>query len=204
MANLGPGGQSLTVRAKRARSANLKAGDRISDELSDRLVSGVNLMPGSLGDQLGEELTVLVFLRYFGCIFCRETLADMRDYAEKNPEFPKAVFFYQGSPTEGRAFLRRYWPEVRAIADPEQVFYEGFGVQRGSLIKMFGPGVFAARSRAAAKGHGMGERSGDIWRMPGAFLARGRQILWAHEFRHSADHPSYEKIAELASEARLT
>ncbi len=179
----------------------MKAGEAIPAELTGRMVSGVNLSPGSLGDQLTDDVTLLIFLRHFGCIFCRETLTDMREYAEKDSHFPRALFFYQGSPTEGRAFLRRYWPELRAVADPEQRFYQGFGVDHGGLVKMFGPKVWSARSKAKAKGHENGDRSGDIWRMPGAYLVQAGRVIWAHQYRHAADHPSYEEISSLAASA---
>lgn len=176
----------------------MKAGDRIPDAVLDRPVNGLNLAPGTLRDQLGDELVLLVFLRHFGCIFCRETLADMRALAERDPRFPEPLFFFQGSPTEGRAFLRRYWPSLRAVADPEAEIYEAFGIGRGNVVQMFRPAVWAAHSRAQAKGHALGERSGDIWRMPGVFLAHGPEILWAHTYRHAADHPDYGLICELA------
>ena len=179
----------------------MKSGDRIPKPLLDRPVTGLSLVPGTLRDQLGPELTLLVFLRHFGCMFCRETLADMRAVSESDARFPAPLFIYQGSTAEGRAFLRRYWSGVRAIADPDLALYAGFGIKRGGVLKMLGPSVFAARSRAAAKGHENGPRSGDIWRMPGVFLARGDEIVWAHEYRHAADHPDYQEICEIAAGA---
>lgn len=172
--------------------------ERIPDAVLDRFVSGVNLMPGSLRDQLGARATLLVFLRHFGCAFCRETIADLRGVAEA-PRYPPVIFFFQGTPTEGRAFLRRYWPEARAIADPELVFYEAFGVDRGSLLQMFGPGVLAAGLRARRKGFENGERSGDIYRMPGAFLVKDGTVLWRHLYRHAGDHPDFASIPALTS-----
>ena len=151
-------------------------------------VIGVNLMPGSLGDQLGGDPVLLVFLRHFGCIFCRETVADLRETAEAQQDFPKVVFFFLGSPTEGRAFMRRYWPGAAAVSDPEQRFYKAFGVERGGMLDMFGPPVWRAKRRAEAKGHSNGERQGDIWMMPGAFLVRDGRVLWSHAYRHAADH----------------
>jgi hypothetical protein len=170
--------------------------ERIPAEVLDRYVTGANLMPGSLRDQIGGRATLLVFLRHFGCAFCRETVADLRA-AAADPAYPPVLFFFQGSPTEGRAFLRRYWPEARAVADPDLAFYEAFGVDRGSLLQMFGPGVLAAGFRARRKGHGNGERSGDIYRMPGAFLVRGDEVLWRHEYKHAGDRPDFGAIAAL-------
>jgi hypothetical protein len=179
----------------------MRAGKDIPKELLDRSVTGLNLAPGTLRDQLGSGLNLLVFLRHFGCMFCRETLSDVRSISESDPRFPRSLFVFQGSPTEGRAFLRRYWPGLRAVSDPGAELYDGFGVQRGGLLKMLGPAVWSAKSRAEGKGHRNGERMGDIWRMPGLFLTRGSAILWAHEYRHAADHPDYRLISELAADA---
>jgi hypothetical protein len=179
----------------------MRAGDDIPQQLLDRPVTGLNLPPGTLRDQLDSGLTLIVFLRHFGCMFCRETLSDMRDVSEGDDRFPKPLFFFQGSPTEGRAFLRRYWPGLRAVADPRAEFYDGFGVGRGGLIKMFRPAVWSAKSRAEAKGHRNGERMGDIWRMPGVFMTRRSTIVWTHEYRHAADHPDYQLICEVAADS---
>lgn len=39
---------------------------RIDDEILQTRVEGVNLCPGSLGDQLGDQPTLLAFLRHLG------------------------------------------------------------------------------------------------------------------------------------------
>ena len=173
----------------------------IALDVLERPVTGVNLVPGTLRDQLQPGPNLWVFLRHFGCIFCRETVADLRALAERSPEFPPVLFFFQGSTTEGRAFLRRYWPTARAVSDPGLDFYAAFGIDRGGLLRMFGPGVWTARSRARSKGHANGERRGDIFRMPGVFLVEGERILWAHRFRHAGDHPDFARIPELARSA---
>lgn len=174
----------------------------IDPEVLGSVVTGVGLMPGSLADQLGEEPALLVFLRHFGCIFCRETVADLRAASEGRPGYPRVLFFYQGSPTEGRAFLRRYWPGASAVADPERRFYAAFGLERGSLWRMMAPGVWAGHRRAAAKGHTMGERSGDIWMMPGVFLVEKDGILWQHDFRHAGERPDWEGVPALLERLR--
>lgn len=175
--------------------------DTIPESLLDRAVTGANLVPGRLRDQLHER-SLLVFLRYFGCVFCRETLGDLRAAAEADESYPDVLFFSQASPIEARVFLRRYWPGARAISDPEMVFYDGFGVGRASLVQAFSPQVFAARRRALARGYEKGERTGDIWRMPGVFVVEGERVLWGYEPRHPADHPDFASIpAQLSGSA---
>ena len=167
---------------------------RIPDEVLDEPVAGVNLGPGTLRDQLGDGQRLMVFLRHFGCMFCRETLADMREAVQSDSGFPRPIFFYQGTVAEGRALLRRDWPDVQAIADPEGAFYKAFGVERGNLVQMLGPAVWSARTRARDKGHRNGERGSDIWRMPGVMLVQDGQVVWAQEFRHAGEQPDYAQI----------
>ena len=57
---------------------------QIAIETLESPVSGVNLAPGSLQDQLPDSPTLIIFLRFFGCIFCRETVADLRQLSEKH------------------------------------------------------------------------------------------------------------------------
>lgn len=170
---------------------------RIPAEVLDAPVAGVNLMPGTLRDQLGPEPTLLVFLRHFGCVFCRETVAELRQSSEA-ADFPPILFFFQGTPTEGRAFLRRDWPTVRAVADPGLRFYEAFGVERMSWTDMLRPALWEAQRRARARGFEQGERSGDIWRLPGVFLVLGDRVLWSHEYRHAGDLPDFAAVPALA------
>ena len=175
--------------------------DRIPDEALERPVTGVNLSPGNLRTQLGDGPRLLVFLRHFGCIFCREMVADLRKASDSAADYPPILFFFQGTATEGRAFLRRDWPEVAAISDPPLYFYDALGVGRASFLQAIGPKVlFSARRRALEKGHEFGPRSGDIWRMPGVFIVEGARILWRFEPHHAADHPDFGAIPELALE----
>jgi hypothetical protein len=171
----------------------------IPDDVLDAPVSGANLVPGRLRDQLDATPTLLVFLRHFGCLFCRETVADLRAISERVREFPPVLFFAQGSGIELRAFLRRDWPTARAISDPEMNFYAAFGVDRMSPLAMLRPSLWQAERRARERGFESAERSGDVWRMPGVFLVQGASVLWSHEFRHAGDHPDWDRIPALAA-----
>lgn len=171
----------------------------LPEEILDEPVTGINLVPGSLRDQLAPKGTLFVFLRFFGCIFCREMIADVRAAAEADAGFPKVIFFFQASTTEGRGFLRRYWPSVAAVSDPERRFYAAFGIDKGSFLQTLGPKVFRARRRALAKGHEQGPRGDDIWRMPGVFLVKNEAVVWAHEFGHAGEAPDFARIPEIAA-----
>lgn len=173
---------------------SLDAGDRIPAEVLDAPVVGVNLVPGTLRDQLGPAPTLLVFLRQLGCVFCRETVVELRRHAESDPRYPAPLLFFQGSPTEGRVFLSRFWPAARAVADRAKQLYTAFGVERGSLLQTLGPAVWRAHRRAAAKGLDQGDRVGDVWMMPAVLCVAGDRITWRHHFRHAGDLPDFADL----------
>jgi hypothetical protein len=162
-------------------------------------IDGRNVQ-GTLGDELGETPTLLVFLRHFGCIFCREAIKDLRDIRDRHPDYPSIMFFHQGTPQEGDHFFDRLWPQARAVPDIPKTFYDAFEVPRGGLREMFGPEVWACGVRAAAKGNTIGMKSGDPWTMPVFVLVQGDQVLWRYTGRHAGDHPDFERIQRLVKQ----
>lgn len=102
----------------------------------------------------------------------------------------------------GDAFFADRWPEASAIADPEGRLFDAFGLGRGRLGQLFGPGVWAAGLRAARKGCGIGRPVGDVLRMPGFFLIREDRVVWQHVARHVGDQPDRAVIREAARSAR--
>ncbi len=138
----------------------MEAGAEIPESLLAEDVVGVNLAPGTLTDQLAPGPNLFVFLRHLGCVFCREQVARLREASEADPDFPSVLFFFQGTSTEGRVFLSRFWPGARAVADRPLRFYGAFGITRGSLRQTLGPAVWSAQRRARAAGFEQGERSG--------------------------------------------
>ncbi len=122
--------------------------------------------------------------------------------ASSNRSYPSILFFHQGSLADGQAFFGTYWPEARAVADPERRFYSAFGLSRGGIREMFGPGVWAAGLRAMLKGNMGGAPVGDPWAMPGLFLVRENAVLWEHRYRHAGDHPDFSRIVERLSPGR--
>ncbi len=82
------------------------------------------------------------------------------------------------------------------MADLPKRFYTAFGIERGGMWAMFGPKVWAAGLRAALKGNFSRLSDGDLWIMPGVFLAKGDTIIWKHPFHHIGDHPDFNRIVE--------
>jgi hypothetical protein len=168
----------------------------IPSNLLESPVAGLNLRGGTLGGEIGSKPTLLVFLRHFGCMFCREMVRDLRRLAEGVAGFPPVLFFFQGTIEEGQAFFGQHWPDVRAVADAPKVFYTAMGLRRATFNQMFGIHVWTCRFRAVSKGNLIGKAVGDPWIMPGVFLAQGPEVLWSHHFKHQGDHPDWSKIPD--------
>jgi len=172
---------------------------RIPPELYQATFEGLNLRPGPLADQVAGGLTLLVFLRHFGCPFCKETIADLKQLSADNSQFPRVVFISQCRVEESTEFFTKRWAEARVVCDPEKQLYTALGLRRGSLGQIMGVRVWACSMRALVKGHVMTLPVGDPWLMPGAFLVQGDEILWAHRFRHQGDHPDWRNLPGVVS-----
>ncbi len=166
----------------------------IPSDIFNATVDGPNLRPGTLADQLGDEPTLLVLLRHFGCPFCRETIEQLKKLSAADPAYPPVLFVCQSGSAEARDFFATRWAEARVICDPDKTIYTAMGLRRGTPNQIFGVRVWACTFRALVKGHFLGPPVGDPWLMPGVFLVRGERILWMHEFQHQGDHPDWAAI----------
>lgn len=167
-------------------------------------ITGLHLSGSTLGEQLRVPTTLMVFLRHYACIFCKEMVRDLRAAAEADADFPRILFFGQGDLEETKQFAEKLWPTMSIVSDPTRQFYTAMGLGRGSIYQMFGPSVWACGIRAGLKGNFQTGISGDIWTMPGLFAVdRNGNILWKHEFDHIAQHPNWKKIpGEIALASR--
>jgi hypothetical protein len=167
----------------------------ISADILASTVDGVNLAAAStLADVLGDRPTLTVFLRHFGCAFCRETVRDLRKLAEDRPDYPPVVFFFTATPDEGRVFFAQYWPQARAVSDPAKTFYTAMGIRQATMGQTYGIRVWTCHMRALGKGNVIGKPIGDPWIMPGAFLVHAPDVLWSHPYKHQGDRPDWTTV----------
>lgn len=157
-------------------------------------------------DQTGQTLlslsndapVLVVFLRHFGCTFCREALTDL---AKQRPQIESAgttiALVHMGTEDEANFMLASYGlSKIHHISDPLRRIYRSFQLRRGTISQLFGLRVWWRGFRAGVlEGHGLGRLQGDGFQMPGAFLLRHGKIV--SEFRHqsASDRPDYRAIA---------
>jgi len=99
-----------------------------------------------------------------------------------------------GEPVAAGWFARYGLDGVLSFADPGRALYRAFGLPRGSLGQLFGPGVFL-RGAALLPRYGVGHGAGDKRQMPGAVVYRGGRILARRDSEDIAFRPDYAALA---------
>ena len=156
---------------------------------------------GMMLAELSEEQPVmLVFLRHFGCTFCREALSDLGKSRAKIEDMGFAIALIHMSPaTEAESLLKNYGLEgLQHYSDPECEIYRAFGLERGSASQLFGPTVVWRGFKAIFQGHGVGTLAGDGFRMPGLFFLFRNEVWGSFRHRTAADRPDYLELCRRA------
>ena len=157
------------------------------------------------GDRVGElsfqQPVMLVFLRHFGCTFCREALADLskeRSYLEGNMGMKLVLIHMADNALAERYFQRYDLNGVAHISDPDCLFYTAFGLTKGNFQQLFGLRSWVRGFEAGIlEGHGVGNRPlGDGFQMPGIFVLREGEVREAFIHKLASDRPNYVQLAE--------
>ena len=144
--------------------------------------------------------TLVVFLRSFGCTFCREALADV---ARVKPAIDAAganlAFVHTESASEAEPWFAKYGlSNVTHISDPTRAHYRAFGLDRTNATSLVDPLVWV-RGASCALSHGFGVQTVEMMRRaPGVFLVQGDRILSEFRHRSPADRPDYVAIVRSA------
>ena len=141
----------------------------------------------------------LVFLRHFGCTFCREALADLSTIQERLEAIgTRLVLVHMSSENEAcQLFDRHGLHGITAITDPDRVLYRAFALRRGSPTQLLGWSVWKRGFEAGIKqGHGIGWLRGDAAQMPGAFVVSRGHVVAQFIHETAADRPDYIDLAQ--------
>ncbi|MBY0589016.1 AhpC/TSA family protein [bacterium] len=166
--------------------------------LADALVAAKDQTGRTLLSLSNESPVLVVFLRHFGCTFCREALADL---AQQRPQIEAAgtaiTIVHMGTEEEANFMLNGYGlAKTHHISDPLRRIYRSFELRRGRVGQLFGLSVWLRGFRAGILNrHGLGRLQGDGFQMPGVFVIDHGKII--KEFRHqsASDRPDYRKLA---------
>lgn len=143
---------------------------------------------------------LLVFVRHFGCTFCRETVSEMAkiDKAIVGKRLT-LVFVHMSDPSYGDEFFSKYYDHpVHHISDPGRNLYKSLNLKRGSLYQLFGPMTWVRGIYAAIfKGHGLGELEGDSLQLGGVFILAHGQIIFEQKANSASQMFQLNTLPEL-------
>jgi hypothetical protein len=148
---------------------------------------------------LDESPLLLVFLRHFGCSFCRQTLEDVSKIrATIEARGIRPVFVHLGSPERAKPYFDYYHlSDIERVSNPDASLYLDpvFGLERKNVFShLLVPTVWKAWLQGALRKHGIGMIKEDGDQMPGIFYLRDRAIVRAFRYRTIADEPDYLKL----------
>jgi len=153
-----------------------------------------------------KQPVMLVFLRFFGCSFCREAISDISKNRKKLEDKGFKVVFVHMAPDPAVAtkFFKKYrlYP-VDHVCDPEKVFYKAFGLDRGTPQQLFGLMNWIRGFQAGVlEGHGVAPMLqnsdlGDGFQMPGVFVLHKGETVRSFIHQHPYDRPDYEEICQI-------
>lgn len=144
-----------------------------------------------------QQPILLVFLRHFGCIFCREALKDLSQRQDKfKIQNVKLVFVHMADPEIAYAYFKQYkLGEVSFVTDQECKFYERFGLVKGSFNQLFGLQNWIRGFEATMKGAMIGiKQIGDGFQMPGVFYLENGKIKDQYIHNYASDKPNYDQM----------
>jgi peroxiredoxin len=142
---------------------------------------------------------LLVFLRHFGCTFCREAVCEIEKQRARIESLGTQLAFVHLS-TEDRArkfFAPHHFEDIPRFADADGRLYEAFGLVRAKWRQYLNPRTVARLFSAWAHGNFLGAPDGDIERMPGVFLIHNAEIHKAFRHKLVSDRPDYIALASL-------
>lgn len=140
---------------------------------------------------------LLVFLRHFGCTFCREALSDI---AEKRQEIEatgtKIVFVHMADNKLAERYFNRYnLAGIDHVSDSICQFYAAFGLTKGNFNQLFGLKTWIRGFNAGVINHNWaGPQLGDGFQMPGIFVIQEGKIRSSFIHKFISDRPDYEEL----------
>jgi peroxiredoxin len=142
---------------------------------------------------------LLVFLRHFGCSFCRQAISDVADLKEEFAQRGvRPVFVHLGTPERAKPFFDYYGiGDVERVSDPAAAVYQlpVFALPRmHPALTLFQPAVWVGWLKGALFKHGIGAIKEDGHQMQGVFFLRGPKIVREFRYKTIADEPNYLKL----------
>lgn len=142
----------------------------------------------------------MVFLRHFGCIYCKEAMNDIRKKREewKGKNINVILVHMAEEGTAEKYFAEHGISGIEHVANPDCDLYAAFGLTKGTASQLFGlKNWIRGFEVTVIKGNLPGlRRIGDGFQMPGVFLISKGKIMDSYIHASASDRPDYDKLIE--------
>lgn len=143
------------------------------------------------------EPAVLVFVRHFGCMFCREQTAEL---APHEPAISDAgarlIVVGNGQPRFIADFRRTTEFEGLLYTDPTRSAYRACAFNRG-VTATVNPTTARNAIRAMRGGFRQGKTQGDPWQQGGlVVIGPGDEVLWVERVKRAGDTLDLDAVLE--------
>jgi peroxiredoxin len=165
-------------------------------ELKD--ASGVACRLGSLWT---DKPVVLVFLRHFGCLHCRDHAAQLRDrYAEVRDNGAEVAAIGTGSVRYAQAFVEDDAIPFPVLVDDDGLAARAAQVRSTSFLGMFHPRTWRATRESWRRGFRIHRAGKRVTQLGATFvIGPGPRLLYSHVDSNSTDHaPLHDVLAAVA------
>ena len=182
---------------------NFKEGTMgIAEKLSSIEVLDPDGHPVKLGSLWEEKPVVLVFVRHFGRLFCREQVAQLRDAVKEIRALgSELVVVGNGRPEHADDFRKTENLAFPLLVDQDMVAYRAAGLRRG-LTKAVSLRMMKHAMRARRKGFTQKKTQGDPWQLGGTFVITPEgKVLFSHVSQEAGDHPDPHDILAVLEKA---
>jgi len=151
----------------------------------------------SLADLSHKNPVFLVFLRHFGCVFCRQALSDIfkrkSDIDSRNIEL---IFVHMANNKIADQYFEDYGLKgVKHISSPNCKVYHDFGLMKGTFGQLFGLKTWIRGYGAKKEGISATlTQIGDSLQMPGIFIIDKGMVVDSYIHKVASDRPDYDKL----------
>lgn len=171
--------------------------------IADRVLLDDSGAEVRVGDLWTERPVALVFLRHFGCTFCREHAADLNDALDELTGSGGSVAAVGlGNPGHANEFREQHGIRFPLLVCDDTSAHEAMGLGRGNWFKVIGPQNIGGAIRARRKGHTAKLTGADMSQLGGTFVVdTSGRIVFAHRARMSSENAKISEICAALSAA---
>jgi hypothetical protein len=172
----------------------------IKEVIGEVLLNPFHKLKGSSGLSLyncTKEKALVVFVRHFGCIFCRQTLSTLSNIEQNiRAAGVNLIVVHQSDPMYGTFFLKKYGLDnILHFSDPDLHLFRTFGLNKGRMRQLLGKEVWKGGIKAVLKNKVIfGRSKGNVYQLGGFFLMEDGKINNSYICKHAADLPDIWKF----------